>query len=240
MTPSESFAKITELLKCNSSSGLVICGCSASDWLVHERLKKDRIGYIFRIEDDTGAFVRLMLSCLVELYWKPNAGEHVFLRRLEKRSNLPALSLAPILPEQLAALLLQNNPEPVDELFKPPAELSRSFILQLRWQRDAPAYQSGLDFFTRRPFDQRPVLQYVQVLFLESKQDNERKVFLMTSSTTLLSRLANTYQRPGPCLRVTFNANTQVMSLVFAISRRLLLDTVQFLQESLKQREEMV
>jgi hypothetical protein len=259
-----------DIIKDESSTGLLICGCAAWSNIVGRlfdaRLAKlgpygnslrRKINNSHYFADDTAAvIVRIILSCAVELYWSLSEEELTFVRMMEFDPTL-ALNPCAALPANLACLRRDIRDLDSLERFKIlakdcslslmgavshlPETHDDTFAIRVRWRLDAPIYVGGMHFFTFQPFDQRPAFESLQLLVVKARAPNEgRRAFFVASSPQVLSRLRDEFERLGIDQKTDWNSRAQIYRLVLAISRLLFLDTLEFLDRSLRESERVV
>lgn len=122
-----SLGRIANLLKQDSSAGLLVCGCAASSpdvkrlfglqflpsWI---RLKPrpnhrpispaSQDDYTYFSDDAHAAALRFLLSCIIDVFWDLTDGERILLRILEQHPVLPPPQHTFRLPLQLANMRL--------------------------------------------------------------------------------------------------------------------------------------
>jgi hypothetical protein len=251
-------------------SGLLICGCAAWSNVVGRmfdtRLKvlgpygnafRRRLENSHYFADDTpAAIVRIILSCAIELFWNLDERELTFVRMMEFNPTL-ASDLYAALPANLACLRREIRDLDSLERFKRfakdrsipgvgalshlPETLAEEFAISVRWRLDAPIYVGGMHFFTFQPFDQQPILESLQLLIVKAHAPNEgRRVFFVASSPQLLRRLMDEFEVLNIDQPTDWNIRAQIYRLILAVSRLLFLDTLEFLDQSLRESKRVV
>ena len=269
-TLSQNLGRAVEVIKEEPASGLLICGCAAWSNVVGRMfdarlallgpygstLRRSLENNHYFAGDTAAAIVRIILSCAIELLWNLDEKELTFVRMMEFDPTL-ASDLCAALPANLACLRRDIRDLDSLERFKRiakdrsipgigalshlPETLDGEFAISVRWRLDAPIYVGGMHFFTFQPFDQRPTLESLQLLIAKAHAPDEgRKVFFVASSPQVLRRLRDEFEQVGIDQPTDWNIRAQIYRLILAVSRLLFLDTLEFLDQALRESKRVV